>query len=236
MKIFTLIPAYNEKDNLTLLITQLEKEFRKQKIQFKIFFVLQGDDGSRELLDNLKKTKPSLDFVYYKNPLGIGNAYKVGYANVDKTADCILTMDADLNHDIRDLPEFITALKNTKSDLVIGSRFVSGGKFDDNRIWKKIASRLTNKLVTALLRIDVKDISSGYRLMKKDVVKNVYPKLKNSGYPSYMEFILAAKRLGFKIAEIPITYHHRIWGESKISSLRTLVDYLRFLSTLVVNS
>lgn len=236
MKIFTLVPAYNEKENVEKLISQLEDEFKKQKIQFKIFFVIQGNDGSRKLLEDLKKKKQYLDFIYFEKPLGIGNAYKVGYSKVEKTADYILTMDADLNHDIRDLPKFIKAIKDTKSDLVIGSRFVAGGKFDDKRIWKKIASRLANKIVTTILQIDVKDISSGYRLMRKEVAGKVHPKLINSGYPSYMEFILRARRLGYKITEIPIIYHRRIWGRSKISSIGTMVDYFRFLLALVFSS
>ncbi|MBI3379740.1 glycosyltransferase [Candidatus Gottesmanbacteria bacterium] len=235
MKIFVLIPAYNEKGNLNDLISKIEKEFKKQKIVFKIFFVLQGNDGSRELLAKLKKTKPYLDYIYYEKPLGIGKAYKVGYQYLDKTATHILTMDADLNHDIIDLSRFIQMMKKNYADLIIGSRFIKGGRFDEKRVWKIIASRLTNKIVTQIMGIKVKDISSGYRFMKKEVAEKVRLNLKYDGYPSYMEFILYANRYGFNIAEIPITYHYRIWGKSKISSFKTLVDYFRFMLSIVFN-
>lgn len=236
MKIFTLIPAFDERGNLEVLINRLENQFKIQKIQYKIFFVVQGDDGSRQLLEKLKREKPFLDFIFYEKPLGIGRAYKIGYGKIDKTADYILTMDADLNHDIKDLPKFLKSIRVTKSDLVIGSRFVTGGKFEDRRIWKKAASLVTNKLVTLLLGIPVKDISSGYRLIKREIVEKINQKLHCTGYPAYMEFILYAHKFGLKIAEVPITYHPRSWGESKINSARTFIDYIRFLGSILFNS
>lgn len=235
MNIFILIPAFNERGNLTKLIEGIEKQSKKLGIRFKIFFVLQGNDGSRELLEKLKRQKKFIDFVYFPKPLGIGYAYKIGYSHIDKSADLVLTMDADLNHDIKDLSGFIKQLEKDNCDLIIGSRFINGGKFDETRIWKKIASLLTNKIVSTLLGLKIKDVTSGFRLIKIDVVKKVSKKLHCSGYPSYMEFILSANKLGFKIKEIPITYHHRIWGKSKISSISTIIDYIRFLGSLLLN-
>lgn len=229
MKIFVLIPAYDERGNIKTLVDRLEEKFRKLKLEYKIFFVIQGNDGSNKLLDRLKKANAKVDYVYYNKPLGVGNAYKIGYKHIDKSATHVLTMDADLNHDVNEVPKLLQGLKESKCDLVIGSRFVEGGKFNDLRIWKRIVSRLTNKIVSGFSGIKIRDISSGFRLMKKEVVQKVSPELKINGYPSYMEFIFYSYRGGFKIKEVPITYHPRIWGESKISSVKTLVDYIRFL-------
>lgn len=236
MNIFVLIPAYNEKGNLKKLINDLENQLIKSRVKFKLFFVIQGDDGSKELLENLQKKKPFLDFVYYPKPLGIGVAYQIGYTKADNSADYILTMDADLNHDATDLPKFVKAMKDTGSDIVIGSRFIHGGKFDDKRVWKKIASRITNKIVTSILKLPIKDVSSGYRLIKKEVIVKLKSRLRSRGYPSYMEFILLAHKSGFKIKEIPIIYHPRIWGVSKINSASTIIDYIRFLQSILFNS
>lgn len=235
MKIIILIPAYNEKGNLEILIKSIENQFQKLKINFKIFFVLQGDDGSRELLTKLKKTNSRLDFIHFKNPLGIGRAYKIGYSKVDKNADYILTLDADLNHDISEFPKFLKSIRDGKFDLVIGSRFVAGGRFNDKRIWKKKISLLANMLIAKIISIKVKDISSGYRLIKRKVVEKVQNKLQFTGYPSYMEFILYTHKFGFKIKEIPITYHPRLWGKSKISSFKTMFDYFHFLIAVLFN-
>lgn len=236
MKIFVLIPAYDEKENLDLLITGLEKELSKHKLKYKIFFVLQGNDGSKELVENFKKKKALIDYIYFPKPIGIGNAYKIGYSHIDKSADLVLTMDADLNHDIKDLPRMIKELEGNDFDLIIGSRFINGGIFDEKRLWKKIASSLTNKIVSTFLGLHINDVTSGFRLMKIDLIKKVSKQLKCSGYPSYMEFILAANKYGYKIQEVPITYHHRIWGKSKISSISTLIDYARFLGSLFFSS
>lgn len=234
MNILILIPAYNEKGNLAKLISEIEQEFKKQKVKFKIFFVIQGDDGSKQLLDKLKQKKSYLDFIYYKKPLGIGKAYKIGYNHIDKSVTYVLTMDADLNHDIRDLPRFLKSIKEANSDLIIGSRFIKGGQFEDTRLWKKAASLATNKIVTAFLGLPLKDVSSGFRLIKAEVIKQIRNRLKCPGYPSYMEFVLLAHKNGFKVREIPITYHPRKWGRSKISSATTFIDYIRFLIDILI--
>lgn len=236
MKIIILIPAYNEKGNLEILTKTIERQLKKLKINFKILFVLQGTDGSRELISFLKQKKPYLDFIYYKYPLGIGQAYKIGYQHLDKSCTHVLTMDADLNHDIGDLSRFLHAMTEQKCDVVIGSRFIRGGKFADKRLWKKIASIATNKIVTKIIGIRIKDISSGYRLIKKEVINKIHKKLKNKGYPSYMEFIMLTYKSGFKICEVPITYHARLWGQSKINSFTTFIDYLKFVGSIVFNS
>jgi len=235
MKIIILIPAYDEKGNLEILIKSIEKQLKKSRINFKILFVLQGTDGSLELISALKQKKPYLDFVYYEQPLGIGCAYKIGYQHLGQNYTHLLTMDADLNHDIADLPKFLRTMAEQKCDVVIGSRFIKGGEFADKRIWKKVASIATNKIVTKIIGVKIKDISSGYRLIKKGVVDKIHSRLNNKGYPSYMEFIMLAYKSGFKIREIPITYSARRWGQSKISSFTTFIDYLKFITSIVFN-
>lgn len=236
MKIFVLIPAYNERGNLEKLIGELEKEFNRLKMSFKIFLVLQGNDGSRELIEKLAQKKKFIGFIHYPKPLGIGNAYKRGFMHLSKSADFVLTMDADLNHDPKDIKRLLAVITKEKTDVVIGSRFVPDGVFADKRAWKRLTSLLTNKLIQLMAKLSVKDISSGYRLMKRDVVEKIKSKLTSSGYPYYMEFILLAAKSGFKIREIPITYHPRIWGKSKIGNLRTVFDYMKFLGKLLINS
>lgn len=236
MKIFILIPAFNEKGNLEKLIKSIERQLKELKIKFNIFFVLQGNDGSDKLLNLLKKEKKFIDYIHFPKSLGIGRAYKVGYEHVDKSAQLVLTMDADLNHDVCELPQFLKLMAKNDCDLIIGSRFTKGGKFDEKRVWKKIASFSTNKIVSTILGLSVSDISSGYRLIKIKVIDKIKGKLKQNGYPSYMEFIILAQKSGFKIKEVPIIYHPRVWGKSKIASWKTVFDYLKFLTDLFVNS
>lgn len=232
MKIFCVVPAFNEKGNISDLITRICTVCHKNNIAIKILLVIQGNDGSKEIVENLKKKYPELQYIYYPSPLGIGKAYQKGFSEVDRNYPFVLTMDADLNHEPEQIPHFVHTMKKHKLDLLIGSRFIKGGSFPENRIWKKISSMLINTLITKLYHINVHDISSGYRLIKTPLIKTILPKLIESGYPSYMEFMIHAKREGAKIGETPIKYVPRVWGKSKMGKAKTASDYLIFLSRL----
>lgn len=234
MKLLCLIPAYNEKCNLPELIKELHSTLKGIGIKYRILFIIQGTDGSLLLIKKLKKTFKEICFLYFLEPLGIGTAYKIGFENIGKEITHILTMDADLNHDPAMIPRFIRVLKRDNTDIIIGSRFMKGGRFQDRRIWKRILSLVTNFLITKLFEIGVHDITSGYRLMKKNIVLTIRNELRETGYPSYMEFIIRAKKYGFTIKELPITYIPRKWGESKMNKIRTSLDYLFFFTRLLL--
>ncbi len=232
MRICCLIPAFNEKGNLKELIEKLEAFFTKEKIKFFIFFVIQGNDGSRALLSQLKLKHKHIDFIYFPNALGIGKAYRIGFkkvAKMPKEYTHILTLDADLNHNPAELPKFFESAKSTHADIIIGSRFVQGGKFQDKRIWKKVVSTLVNVCITRLLKIPIQDTTSGFRLIKRTVVDTLQNTLSENEYPAYMEFILLARRKKFRMQEVSITYAPRKWGVSKMNPMRTFLDYLFFL-------
>lgn len=235
MSIFCLIPAFNEKGNLEELIKRLSSFFSKHKIKYEIFFVVQGRDGSKQLLEKLKKDFPTIVFIYYPTPLGIGKAYRIGFNHIDKSYTHVLTMDADLNHDPLEITKFINEYKKGNWDVIIGSRFVPGGKFKDRRVWKRSSSFLINIFVAKMLKIKVKDLTSGFRLIKKEVIEKVVRELEEDGYPSYMEFILLSLKHGFAIKEVPIVYNPRIWGKSKMSMLKTFHDYSLFLLRIIFN-
>ncbi|OGG02482.1 hypothetical protein A2W14_01630 [Candidatus Gottesmanbacteria bacterium RBG_16_37_8] len=233
MRIFCLIPAYNEKENLKPLINKLTKILPKFSPNYLIYFVIQGDDGSIAELKKIKSINKKIDWIYFKNPLGIGRAYKKGFDKVTGKFSHVLTLDADLNHDPKEIGQFIAKMKDGEADLVIGSRFIKGGSFNDKRRWKRIISLLMNKVMTYFWKINVHDISSGYRLMKRGLILDIRSDLKESGYPNYMELVIRSAQKGYKLKEIPIKYQARIWGESKMGKWRTLIDYLGFLSRMI---
>lgn len=232
MKICCVIPAFNEKGNLKELIEKLEAFFTKEKIKFFLFFVIQGNDGSSALLSQLKLKHKHIDFICFPVALGIGKAYRVGFkkvAKMPKEYTHILTLDADLNHNPAELPKFLKVAKQTHADIIIGSRFIQGGKFQDKRIWKRAVSTLVNLCITKLLKIPIQDATSGFRLIKRTVVDTLQNTLSENGYPAYMEFILLAHRKKFRMQEVSITYAPRKWGVSKMNTMRTFLDYLFFL-------
>lgn len=236
MKIYCIVPAFNEEGNIEKLTRQLTQEFHTLNIAHKIFLVVQGDDGSQNLVAKLRKKNPAIDSMYFPFPLGIGKAYCNGFNRIDKKFSHVLTLDADLNHDPADIGKFVKAMKTTGSDIVIGSRFMKGGRFDDTRAWKRFISTVVNSFIRILMNVQIHDVTSGYRLMKREVVEKITPTLKESGYPFYMEFILKAKQAGFSFSEIPITYFPRKWGKSKMGKIRTLIDYIKFSPNLFFHS
>ncbi len=235
MKIFCVIPAYNEEGNLAELCQRLVTSLKREKIDFKIFFILQGAENNLKLIKRLALKYQKIDYLYFPYALGIGKAYRIGFENIKSNYTHILTLDADLNHRPEELPKFIKLWKKTKADIIIGSRFIAGGKSFEKRRWKKIASGLINKLINKILNLRIADKSSGYRLINKKVILKIRDKLKERGYPSYIELILLAQKYNFTIREVPITYIPRNWGKSKMSKTKTLIDYFFFLIKIFFN-
>lgn len=232
MKLFCLIPAYNETGNLIPLTEGLVNIIPKFSPDYKIFFIIQGDNKSLKILKKLKRKYKNIDWVYYEKALGIGKAYKIGFEKVDGDYTHVLTLDADLNHDPAFIPDFINKMKNKKADLVIGSRFIKGGSFNDRRQWKKFISFIVNKIISRIVRLNIHDLSSGYRLIKRNVIENVRSELQETGYPNYMELIIKTARKNYSLSEVPIVYRARVWGKSKMGKIRTMYDYLKFLLRL----
>jgi dolichol-phosphate mannosyltransferase len=236
IKIAAIVPAYNESGNLKKLTDYLISSFRKNHIVYEIIFIIQGNDNSKKIIEALQIKNKKIKAKFFPHPLGIGYAYQQGYNIITKKYDYVFTLDADLNHHPKYLSKFLDKIAENNSDMVIGSRYIKGGQFSDDRIWKRYLSLIVNTFLSSVLGIKIHDLSSGFRLMRSELVINIRKRLKEKDYPSYMEFIILAKKSGFKIEEIPIIYTPRIWGESKLKGLNTLISYLKFIARIVFNS
>jgi len=125
-------------------------------------------------------------------------------------------MDADFSHDPRVIPVFIDNIKNY--DLVIGSRYIKGGGFKNWPKYRKIISRGANIYGQLLLGIKVKDISSGYRCYKKDILSRInFNKFENFGYAFLEEMLFYYIRISKKTKEIPIIFVDRTKGKTKLN-------------------
>ncbi len=236
MKIYCIIPAYDETGNLVELNQRLTAVFRRNKIIYKIFYVLQGNKKSCDIVKKIRASNKRIDYIYFQEPLGIGRAYKIGFNKVNSNWTHVLTLDADLNHQPEELPKFIQAYKMSHADFIIGSRFIPGGKSHDRRLWKIFISQLINLTISKIIQVNIHDKSSGYRLIRSSVILRIKDLLVEKDYPSYMELLLLALKSGCKIQEIPITYIPRNWGKSKMGKLKTGYDYFLFLVKLIFNS
>ncbi len=195
MKISVLIPTKNEP-----LISELIIEIHRvlKKFEHEIIIIDKSD-----ITPNIKNAK-----LIIQKTDGLGKAVLEGLPHA--TGDVIVTMDGDFSHDPKDLPKLIE--KINEYDIVIGSRFVNGGVTEDET-HRKIISTVFRVITSFILGLDVKDNMSGLAAIKRNVYDSL--QLNPLGYKINMEILYKAKKLGFKIIEVPILFHKRKAGKSK---------------------
>ena len=215
-----IIPTYNEQKNIAKLIDALQAIFKKiPKWRMDILVVDDlSPDGTAKTVEDLQKTHRNLHLLTGpKN--GIGEAYKRGFAYAIKTLqpDYIFQMDADFQHNPNDIPHFLDAAKQGY-EFIIGSRYIPGGDCPNWEFKRKIISWLANigaRLVAGIKKIN--DCTSGYRCIKTDFLKSLKMKqLKSNGYGFQITLLHAATKKRLKIIEIPIHFHSRKKGKSKL--------------------
>lgn len=212
-----LMAAYHEVGNVEELALRFAKVFTSLQVSYEMLFVLQGDDGAKEGLLDLKKKGHPIRIVHYPKAIGVGPAFRKGFSVVTPVATHVLTLDADLNHQPEEVDRFVSRMRRGDVDVVIGSRLVKGGSMIYRGWLKESVSHLVNFIGPAAFRIPAKDITSGYRLWKKESLDAVWRKTKARNFEFYPELLLFAARQGSRMAEVPINFRPRTRGKSKMS-------------------
>jgi dolichol-phosphate mannosyltransferase len=228
--IFVMIPTYNERDNIGRLIQAIEA-LGQPGLQVVVVDDA-SPDGTGDLLDQMAKSRPGLHVVHRYSERGRGTAGIAGFKYALKQgADMIVEMDADFSHHPRHLPEMIQAAD--QADVVVGSRFVAGGKDLDRGFIRHFITLLANFYIRKVLKIaDVHDCTSGYRLFRREVLEAVRMDNTISLGPSIVqELLYKAVQLDFRVKEIPIIFVDRKQGQSTFS-WRIMVQSL--LMTLIL--
>ena len=218
MRILVVIPTYNEAENLPRLVSALFA----LNLDLRILVVDDNSpDGTGEIAEALKTQHRRLDVLHRTQKNGLGPAYLAGFRRALATEgiDAIAQMDADFSHDPAVLPKMAALLENDEADIVLGSRYVPGGRLDEEwPLWRKALSAFGNLYARAILRIPVRDITGGYRLWKRAALAAMpLERIRANGYIFQVEMIYVAHKLGFRIAEVPIYFRERQWGQSKMS-------------------
>lgn len=230
MKIAVVLPAYNEDSNIVTLCQQLHAALTHAQIAYELIVIVQGRDGTFEALQQLQRSGlPALRLWHFPEPLGVAVAFQEGFRRVANDATHVLTMDADLNHHPEELPKFLAAL-DADVDIVIGSRYVPGGRIEGMPPWKQRLSRLMNRFFSLVTPLHVADKTSGYRLQRRAVVDHVRPHLRARNFDFYIEYLLLAQAAGYRMREVPITYRARVAGKSKMPIGDTCLRYLRLIA------
>jgi len=208
------VPTYNERDNLPLLVAGL-----MQHPNVRVLVVDDASpDGTGALADELAVTHAGRVSVIHRTGVrGLGRSYIDGLKRaLDEPVDLICQMDADLSHDPAQLPSLIAA--TARGDVVIGSRYVPGGEIVNWPLRRRLLSRFANMYVRTVTRLSARDCTSGYRCWRRDALASMpLDRFISDGYSFLVEMLYVAARRGSRIAEVPITFVERRLGESKLS-------------------
>ncbi|CAI9724663.1 Hypothetical predicted protein [Octopus vulgaris] len=224
-----LLPTYNERENLPFIIWLLVKYFEESGYKFEVIIIDDGSpDGTLEVAKQLQGIYGE-DRIVLKpreKKLGLGTAYIHGVKFAK--GDFIIIMDADLSHHPKFIPEMIKKQKEGDLDVVSGTRYKGSGGVSGWDLKRKLISRGANYLTQVLLRPGASDLTGSFRLYKKTVLEDLVNSCQSKGYVFQMELIIMARRFGFTIGEVPITFVDRFYGESKLSG-NEIVGFLKGL-------
>ncbi|KAJ8326167.1 dolichol-P-mannose synthesis [Batrachochytrium dendrobatidis] len=234
-KYSVLLPTYNERQNLPIIVWMLVKAFTEAGLDYEIIII---DDNSP---DNTIQVARQLEKVYGTDrillrpragKLGLGTAYVHGIES--STGNFVFIMDADMSHHPKFIPEFIKKQQRHNLDVVTGTRYVHGGGVYGWDLKRKLTSRVANYLADIMLNPGVSDLTGSFRLYKKHVLKDLIQHTISKGYVFQMEMMVRARQLNYTIGEIPITFVDRVFGESKLGP-NEIVGYLKGLWNLFLD-
>lgn len=220
--ISVVIPVFNEELTIGNVIERLSLVMQKYGFKYEIIVV---DDFSA---DRSLAFSKKLDAKVYslKTHMGKGYALRAGFAKAK--GEIITTIDSDGSHRPEELPRLLTPILQNKSDLVIGSRYLSKTPVAARRL-NAAGVQLFNFLVKLLTRTNVSDSQSGYRVMKNNVLQNMH--LRSSGYEIESEMLVKTARHGFMVKEVPISFEQRTYGTSRLDPM---VDGLKILLSILL--
>ncbi|KAL7558347.1 hypothetical protein ACA910_004013 [Epithemia clementina (nom. ined.)] len=235
-----ILPTYNERENLPIIVFMLDQVFAKHNLQYEIVIVDDNSpDGTLQVAQTLQKHygKEKIAILSRPGKLGLGSAYLEGLQKVSK-GQRIIIMDADLSHHPKYIPQMIRIMDasssnhNKKVDIVSGSRYLLQSPESGVCGWdlkRKITSRGANVLAQFLLNPrGCTDLTGSFRLYERHALEKILPRVQCTGYAFQMEILVLAQREGYCIQDVPIVFIDRMYGESKLGP-REIVLYLKGL-------
>jgi dolichol-phosphate mannosyltransferase len=213
-----ILPTYNEADNIEGLVQAALAELETTGVEHTILVVDDGSpDGTGRIADRLADELEQVQVLHRGRKEGLGRAYLAGFAvALENGAELVLEMDADFSHDPRDLPRLIAAAED--ADLVVGSRYVTGGGISRWGRLRRLVSRGGSAYARVILGVPVYDLTGGFKCFRRPVLETIdLEDVHANGYGFQIELTYKAVRAGFTVKEIPILFGQRSAGVSKMT-------------------
>ena len=223
-RVVVLIPTYNEADSLPSLVRHL-----RDRVPAVDLCILDdaSPDGTGDLADALAATDPRVHVLHRPRKEGLGAAYLDGFGwALERGYDAVVEMDADGSHRAEDLPALLAAAAD--ADVVIGSRWVPGGRVVDWPAHRKALSVGANLYVRVLLGMAVRDATAGFRVYRADALRTIgLQAVASQGYCFQVDLTWRAALAGLRIVEVPIAFVEREVGASKMNADVMTESFLR---------
>lgn len=214
MRVLTVIPTYNEKENLPIVVERLRAAVPDCDI---LVVDDNSPDGTGQLADSMAVDDSHINVLHRTVKDGLGGAYLAGFDwGLEAGYDVLVEMDADCSHQPEQLPLLLQAIEGG-ADLAIGSRYVPGGKTKNWPLHRQILSRGANLYTRLILGTKVKDITAGYRAYRREALQKLNLEgIDSKGYVFQVDLAWRSEQAGLKIVEVPITFVEREIGSSKM--------------------
>ncbi len=209
------LPTYNERENIERMVERI----LAQPLDLGLLVVDDNSpDGTGEIADRLAAADGRIEVLHRRGKEGLGTAYRAGFRHaLERGAEYCFEIDADFSHNPDDLPRLYEAA--CRADAAVGSRYVKGGGAPDWSFFRLLISRGGNLYTRAVARTKTADTTSGFRCYSRRVLEAIpLERVTSQGYAFQIEMTFVAEALGFRIAEVPITFVDRKGGESKMDS------------------
>jgi dolichol-phosphate mannosyltransferase len=208
------LPTYNERVNLPLIVPQILEQDPRLEI---LVVDDNSPDGTGQLADELAATNPRVHVMHRAEKAGLGKAYLAGFRwALERKYDYIMEMDADFSHDPKFLGQLLAAARD--ADLVIGSRYRAGVNVINWPISRLLLSIGANQYARAITGLPLTDSTAGFKCFRREVLEAIdFEKVRSNGYSFQIEMSFRAWKKGFRLVEIPIVFTDRMEGQSKMN-------------------
>jgi dolichol-phosphate mannosyltransferase len=224
MKTLVVLPTYNE----SATIAEVLRRIRAAGLHDVDVLVVDDNspDGTADLADALASELGGIDVLRRPSKSGLGSAYREGFKlGLAQGYEALVEMDADLSHDPSVLGDLLAGLEGG-ADLVVGTRYMPGGSIPDWSWHRRAISRAGNLYARSMLGLPARDATSGYRAYHRRALERInLTAVRADGYGFQIEMAYKVVRAGGILAEVPIEFHDRTLGRSKMSS-RIVVEAL----------